>query len=48
MAQGKCAITIRRAVVICAVVAYRLLDVELDLGVESTFALGVRRDKVAG
>jgi hypothetical protein len=34
-------ITIQRAVVISAVVAYRLLDVEPDLGVESTMALGV-------
>src|ERR1700732_1658697 len=41
-------ITIQRAVVISTVVAYRLLDVEPDLGVESTQALGIRRDNAAG
>jgi hypothetical protein len=45
---GKVQITIQRAVVISAVVAYRLLDVEPDLGVESTMALGIRRDNAAG
>ena len=36
------------AVVIPAVVAYRLLDRELDLGAESIVALGMRRENAAG
>ena len=47
-AAGRYSITIQRAVVISAVVAYRLLEVEPDLGVESTVALGIRRDNAAG
>jgi hypothetical protein len=34
----------RVGVVISAVVAYRLLEIEPDLGVESTVALGTRRE----
>jgi hypothetical protein len=36
------------AVVIPAVVAYRLLDRELDLGAVSIVALGMRRENAAG
>jgi hypothetical protein len=41
---SEAAITIQGTVVISTVVAYRLLEIEPDLGVESTLAPGIRRE----
>jgi hypothetical protein len=41
---NEAAITIQGTVVISAVVAYRLLEIEPDLGVENTRAPAIRRE----